>query len=226
MTTGQSNAVNPVEVYRIRPAQGGSLGQYGMHFDTAAGTYHMARDWSIGGGGSASLRVYLQDAMASGTQFQLTQSGSCGVLAQAGYFSGGSWHGYTGEWSYFTHLTSRVANGTVTTAMTSVGSMYTDFVGNSSTCGTVGAHVHQSADVGASTPYYRYLPLGGADTCWSDVTDSAQCPSAYPLDGGGACPPSSTSGTGSVSGSITRYTCQTWSLQTWPSENPLVVAKW
>jgi len=98
----------------------------------------------------------------------------CGVAVQAGYQSGQTFYPYSGETVHFTHMTNRVAAGTVSAAMVSVGTTYQFYVGQTAPCGTNQAHSQQSADIGPTTPYWRYLPLGSAETCWSNVSDTVQ----------------------------------------------------
>lgn len=64
--------------------------------------------------------------------------------------------------------------------MSTVGQNYVYGLGYTGLCGTTEAHLHQSADIGSTTDYYRTTHT--TESCWSDITDSTQCPSIYNED--------------------------------------------
>lgn len=204
----------------------GSLWQYGAHFDEGANGY-LARDFNAPSGEStayAQLRIYVSAYQPSGVAFKFTHlSTNCAVNAQAGYINGsGAFVAYAGESVHFLHLKSatRIANNTVTSPLYQGGWSWPPDVAQLDTCGTSYLHLHHSADIGPTTPYYRWL-ANGNETCWVEAL-SYQCPGTYRVH----LNDTAWSGYGGVSGNYDQYLGEEWSWESWSATYPLVEAKW
>lgn len=224
-TTGARGQAQ-TEYYRVYPGLYSSdLYQYGMHFDELAGPGYGARDFNRPGNVEAGQDVYhrvqLSKVHSPALVFRLTHEGSCGVRATAGWVSGGQFYAYAGERYHYIHMVNRQSNGALTPGVTAVDASVFEYVGevaSSGSCAGGGAHLHQSADLGPSTPIYRNIVAPSGETCWTNQsgTYAWQCWGTYKThatspDMNGGC--GSYSGySGSVTGLITgQYVCEEWS---------------
>lgn len=222
---GQARAF--AEQYRMFPGLDSTdLYQYGAHFDEGTSYDYMARDFNrpsdAEGNQSAYLRVQLSTTLSTPLVFKLTRLNvSCDVLAQAGYWSGSTFVPYTGETFHYLHINNDISNPTYTTGITQNNASVYVYIGtvavSGSSCWPGATHLHQSADVGVSTPVFRNVVYTSGETCWSNYwsTHTWQCPSSYKThatspDSFGHC--GSYSGyLGDPSGTADQYTCEEWS---------------
>ena len=219
------------EQYRVYPGlDGAALYQYGAHFDEGAN--YLARDFHYSGGGDGGspvyLRVQLSAAQSPALVFQLSlDPAGCEVDAQAGYWSGSTFIPYTGETYHYIHIAPGISGTTYTSGVSLVNaSVYTQ-VGtvasptNDPGCVEQSPQLHQSANVGVSTPVYRNIIHTTGETCWTDSYsgNTWQCPFSYkthvtsPNSDGGCGSYSGISGTpsGLVYGPPAEYSCEEWS---------------
>jgi hypothetical protein len=210
---------------------GAALYQYGAHFDEGTNYGFLGRDFHYSGGGDADSLVYFRMQL-SATQspalvFKLTTNGSCEVDAQAGYWSGGTFIAYAGEVYHYVHIAPSISSPTYTTGVTTINASAYVQVGtvasvpnNHPDCVEQSPQLHQSADVGPTTPVFRNIVHTAGETCWSDSYGGHtwQCAGSYKThvtspDSYGCGSYSGSSGTpsGLVYGPPPEYACEGWS---------------
>ena len=206
--TGSANATTvQIRIYSsLEPSS--DLQDSGLHFDEGNVAFG-ARDWIFYGAGSSThvyLRLNLYQTQIYFVRYHVYPIGSdCTMGAKLAQYINGSWVDIGGTEIHFEHQT-QIAE-TWTAYAINAGEAIALDLGNLKWCGDLdGYHSHQSADVG-TTGLMTAVPQTN-ETCWTDLEYSFQCPGSFPDHY--TC--SSSSGTASVSGSITEYKCSTWSV--------------
>jgi len=214
MTIGVRSAEAVTNQVAVKNSMTGTLYNYGWHHTDTAGW--SALDFS---GPSEGTTVYFKAQLVANqpynTRWHFARIGSCKVQAQAQYeYAPGSWGLRLYNQVDYLHIANRLADNSTSGSVSSNGQTVSQWVGTQSDCGTSGVHLHH----GANLPGNVTWAYSGADTCWGS---SGYCPgSSWKQDNG--LPTTSTcngsegwAGTyGAVSGTDTKYICQSWSVRT------------
>ena len=229
LSTPESSRAATVAKWDVYPGlQVSGIWDYGWHFDEAAADSDTrrnfgARDYNFTNDSNAAVKFKVK--LTTTPQYQLrwrfAHSGSdtVVVITQANFFG---WVDVDRTEMHYKHLCNRIASGTTTAAVWNVNDTITLTIGNlgSGGCGTPSPHVHQSSYQRTDTRIPR--DNFANDTCWSDTdnftgTDLHQCPlTTYRTHNGVTVgdPCGAPSGnTWLISGNLTEYFCEEWSLQ-------------
>lgn len=194
---------------------GGSLAEYGLHYDEAGNPEKGAYDYSATTGTDAWLRGTAADNQLFSARYMYWQEGNCRVRARLQRFINGAWQDYCDWDAHVLHLNNMPTQTSYTQTVTWAGDWLYKVVGKVAHCATTQDHVHLSASIGAS---FAVVPKSN-DTCWSD---SSQCSIGRvrkhdPTPTNNPCPPGRTIAVPTrtpvtKSGNVTQYICETWSL--------------
>jgi hypothetical protein len=195
------------------------LHDYGWHFDETAGARFGARDYNYAGdaGDDAHFRVETTMAPVLPIRFKVERypGNECMVRATPQFLYGGQVGTMSGGEIHYMHLApnSRPVNPVYTPWITEADLNHYIHVGTLDDCGVEqgSEHLHQSADLEElAADDVEVLRVSGAnDTCWANTDNWFNCPSTYRRHQ--TC--STWSGTAGISGNITQYICENWSLE-------------
>ena len=197
----------------------------GWHFDEGTSDF-AAQDF--GGTGGAVLYASMVQSSGVAWDYYVSSPSSCKVHAILRYWNGSQWINTPGSEMHYLHLSS-VQTGQTPWAMQTAGQnvwMSVGIIATSGACTFGDPHVHLSGDFSSSSYLVRVNRTN--ETCWSNTT--SRCSSStytrrHTADS--LCPPSTPEYfTSTISGNVSTYICETWSVKTHPQSARQMRIRW
>jgi hypothetical protein len=205
------------------------LYDFGWHFDEGS-SWFAAQDFSPHCGSGEAV-VYAKMVLSSGVAWRYNiwapnGVNGCVAAARLQYWNGSVWVDTPGTDMHYLHLNSIQTGGTG--GMQTAGQYVWKTVGYVATSGSClfgNPHSHLSGNIEPVS--YLYMVNRSGETCWANST--GYCNAVYTRRhlAGSPCPPSTPEAFNTtLSGNISTYICETWSIKSHPQSSRTLKIRW